>query len=171
MPETMTTLSAVQVTPRLTEIIGDGLAKRPIAARIVVGQHSPRCSPHAPAGDLRPRGDGKFVDQRFRAKRSRGPATRGRRRQAARELGHPSRTSGDRSGRDRRSGRGEEVFRQLPVDIRAIAGPPFQIPFGMQLFERHHGRAAGDGVLLRELARRRQLHAAFQPRIANRISS
>jgi hypothetical protein len=67
MPETMTTLSAVQVTPRLTEIIGDGLAKRPIAARIVVASilrdarlmHRPAISAHVAMGNSSISGSGR----------------------------------------------------------------------------------------------------------------
>ena len=50
-----------------------------------LGQHFPRPPPHAPTGDLRPRGDRKLVDERLRTKRARRAATGRRRRQAARQ--------------------------------------------------------------------------------------
>jgi hypothetical protein len=42
---------------------------------------------------------------------------------------------------------------QATLDIRAVAGSAFQAPFGVQLFERHHGGAARHIALPGELAR------------------
>ena len=159
-------------TPGRAQIIGDGLPQRAISTRVAVGQQRPARPAQAPAGDLGPQLERKFLDRWLWPK---WPWRR------ARHLRNRTETVAE-SGKDRRFAwrrqrdrpapfRGREILRQERVDIRPRPHPPFEIPLGLEQVKSRDGRATRQTVVRRQIACRRQFRAALQPAVEDRRSN
>ena len=162
-------------TSRRSEVIGQRALQRRIPGRRTSFQQRGRHAPQRAARHLRPQRGRKQIERGLiRAKRMRLRLDRWREGLGAlRDVGQsPSArpTIAVVMPRAHARSRVQQRLRQHVADVRPRADAAREIAFGLQLIERRHDGAARKRVAMREIARRRQLHARTQPAVENRVA-